>query len=269
MFVRPLNSPDFVKNHLKSAKWFIGQKNLIKDRLTKLFASEPQVSVVIPAYNEETHILRTLSSLSLSVTNQTVEIIVVDNNSSDRTIEFVEGTGVKLLYETCQGVKHARNTGLQHAKGKFILNADADSIYSPYWIDMMTLPLCDHKVACTYGSFAFFSEGGGGNGRFAHFLYESLGDLYKIFNGRKNHAMYVYGCSSGYRKSDGLAVGGYEHPEGSNEDGYLALKLNQRFGELRRIEGWKSLVWTSDRKLRQEGGLISAFLNRAKNLVRE
>lgn len=267
MFVRPLNSPDFVNSHLKSAEWFIGQKKLIKDRLIKIFAPEPQVSVVIPAYNEETHILQTLSSLSFSVTNQTVEIIVVDNNSSDRTIEFVEGTGVKLLHETRQGVKHARNTGLQHAKGKFILNADADSIYSPHWIDMMTLPLRDNKVACTYGSFAFFSEGK--RGRFAYFLYESLGDLYKIFNGRKNHAMYVYGCSSGYRKIDGLTVGGYEHPDGANEDGYLALKLNQHFGELRHIEGWKSLVWTSDRKLRQEGGLLSAFLNRAKNLVRK
>lgn len=267
MFVRPLNSPDFVNSHLKSAAWFIGQKKLIKDRLTKLCASEPQVSVVIPAYNEETHILRTLSSLSFSVTHQTVEIIVVDNNSSDRTIEFVEGTGVTLLREMRQGVKHARNTGLQHAKGKIILNADADSIYSPYWIDAMTLPLRDQKVACTYGSFAFFSERKGG--RFAYFLYESLGDLYKIFNGRKNHAMYVYGCSSGYRKSDGLTVEGYEHPEGANEDGYLALKLNQRFGELKRIEGWKSLVWTSDRKLQQEGGLVSAFLNRVKNLVRK
>jgi len=267
MFVRPLKSPDFVSSHLKSAEWFIGQKDLIKDRLAKLCPTEPQVSVVIPAYNEEADILRTLSSLSFSVTRQTVEIIVVDNNSSDRTIEFVEGTGVTLLREMRQGVKHARNTGLRQAKGKFILNADADSIYSPFWIDAMTLPLRDQKVACTYGSFAFFSERKGG--RFAYFLYESLGDLYKIFNGRKNHAMYVYGCSSGYRKSDGLAVEGYEHPEGANEDGYLALKLYRRFGELKRIEGWKSLVWTSDRKLQQEGGLVNAFLNRAKNLVRK
>lgn len=267
MFVRPLNSPDFVSSHLKPAAWFVGQKNVIKDRITKLCTLEPKVSVVIPAYNEESHILRTLSSLSFSVTQQTVEIIVVDNNSSDRTIEFVEGTGVTLIREMRPGVKHARNTGLQHAKGKFILNADADSIYSPYWIDLMTLPLRDHQVACTYGSFAFFSERK--RRRFSYFLYESLGDLYKVFKGRKNHAMYVYGCSSGYRKIDGLTVKGYEHPEGANEDGYLALKLNQRFGELRRIEGWKSLVWTSDRKLEQEGGLVSAFLNRAKNLLRK
>ncbi len=267
MFVRPLNLPDFVTEHLKPAEWFIAQKDLTRDRLSRLYAPEPQISVVIPAYNEEKHILRTLSSLSFSITDQTVEIIVVDNNSSDRTSELVDGTGVTLLRETRRGVKHARNTGLRHARGKFILNADADSIYSPYWIDMMTLPLRDQKVACTYGSFAFFSERQ--EGRFAYFLYESLGDVYKIFNGRKNHAMYVYGCSSGYRKIDGLTVDGYEHPEGANEDGYLALKLNQRFGELKRIEGWKSLVWTSDRKLQQEGGLISAFLSRAKNLVRK
>lgn len=265
MFIRPLNTPDFVTRHLNSAVWFNGQKKLIRDRLTKLCTSEPQVSVVIPAYNEEAHILRTLSSLSFSVTRQTVEIIVVDNNSNDRTVELVEGTGVTLVRETRQGVKHARNTGLQHAKGKFILNADADSIYSPYWIDAMTLPLRDQNVACTYGSFAFFSERK--SGRFAYFLYESFGDLFKIFNGRKNHAIYVYGCSSGYRKSDGLAVDGYEHPEGANEDGYLALKLNRRFGALKRIEGWKSLVWTSDRKLQQEGGLATAFFNRVKTLV--
>lgn len=263
---RPLISPHYVRSHLRPTAWFIGQKDLIRDRLANLCASEPVISVVIPAYNEEANILRTLSSLSFSTTNQPVEIIVVNNNSTDRTPEFVEGTGVKLLHEMRQGVKHARNRGLQHARGKFILNADADSIYSPHWIDLMTQPLVDHSVACTYGSFAFFSEKQGS--RLSYFLYESLGDVYKYFKGRSQQAMYVYGCSSGYRKTDGLAVNGYEHPEGANEDGYLALKLSQRFGKMRRVEGWESLVWTSDRKLQQEGGLKSALLNRAKNLIR-
>lgn len=265
MFFRPLISPPFVRDHLRTTEWFISHKALIHDRLANLCTSEPEVSIVIPAYNEEANILRTLSSLSLSATSQRVEIIVVDNNSTDRTLELVEGTGVTLLRELHQGVKYARNTGLQCARGKFILNADADSIYSPYWINLMTQPLLDHHVACTYGSFAFFSERE--RRRFLYFLYESIGDIYKLFKGRTNHAMYVYGCSSGYRRIDGLAVDGYEHPEGANEDGYLALKLSQRFGIMKRVEGRESLVWTSDRKLQQEGGLRRAFLKRVKKLI--
>ncbi|WP_257668233.1 glycosyltransferase [Parapedobacter tibetensis] len=267
MFLRPLITPGYVRTHLaQSNQQYLDQKDLIKAGISKLYSSSPDISVVIPAYNEEQGILRTISTLSQSITNQKVEFIVVDNNSNDRTQEFVEDTGVTLLVEKNQGVKHARNTGLFYARGKVVLNADADTLYSPYWIDQMSAPLSDPNVACTYGCFAFYSEEN--KARFFHFLYESFGDIYKqIINRNKEEAMYVYGISSGYRRQDGLMVDGYEHPVGANEDGYLALKLSKAFGKLKRVEGNKSLVWTSDRKLQLDGGVFRAFTKRAKRFL--
>ena len=231
--------------------------------MKKLQSVNPEVTVIIPAYNEEKSILRTLSSLSKTQTSQRVEILVVDNNSSDSTAELIKKSGATYLLEKRQGVKHARTAGLMAAKGKYILNADADSVYSPYWIDLMTLPLRDEKIACTYGRFAFFPEKNTSRGYY--FLYESFGDIYKrIIQKLKDEAMYVYGCSSAYRKEQGIAVNGYEHPAGANEDGYMGLKLREKFGCLKRITDNRSLVWTSDRRLNEEGGLITAFINRIK-----
>jgi glycosyltransferase involved in cell wall biosynthesis len=165
------------------------------------------------------------------------------------------------LFEGKKDVKHARNKGLAEAKGRYILNADADTIYPPQWIDMMTAPLADSNVACTYGKFSFFPDSG--TSRLLYFLYECIGDQYKLFIQKsKEEAIYVYGFSSCYRREQGIAVDGYNHPPGSNEDGYLGLKLKQRFGKLVKVRENEALAWTSDRRLQSEGGIFSAFKNR-------
>lgn len=265
MPIRPLTLPSFIRDEQHEPTWFVNNIQAIQNRMQALQSEDPEVSVIIPAYNEQDSILRTLSSLSKSKTSQRVEIIVVDNNSSDNTAELVKKSGATYVFEKEQGVKHARTTGLRVAKGKYILNADGDSIYSPYWIDIMTFPLRDEKIACTYGRFAFFPENK--TSRAYYFFYESLGDLYKrLIQKLKDEAMYVYGCSSGYRREQGLAVNGYEHPVGSNEDGYMGLKLRAKFGRLKRITDNKALVWTSDRRLNNEGGVYTAFTNRLKKI---
>ena len=265
MLLRPIILPSFVKEAQHDPIWFLQNIENIRSGIERLQSDDPEVTIIIPAYNEEASILRTLYSLSKSKTSQRLEILVVDNNSTDTTAELVKNSGARYLLEKKQGVKHARTAGLMAARGKFILNADADSIYSPEWIDLMTLPLRDQNVACTYGHFAFFPENN--TSRLFYFFYESFADVYKrVIQELKDESMYVYGCSSGYRRAQGIAVNGYEHPEGSNEDGYMGLKLRARFGRLKRISSNKALVWTSDRRLNEEGGLYTAFTNRVKKI---
>ena len=266
--MRPLTLPDFIKAEQHNQEWFMNNIKLIHSNMKKLQSETPDVTVVIPAYNEQETILRTLSSLSKTKTLQKIEILVVDNNSSDKTAELIKQSGANYLFEKNQGVKYARTAGLHAARGKYILNADADSIYSPYWIDIMTLPLRDGKIACTYGWFAFFPENN--TSRNFYFFYESFGDLYKrVMQKLKDEARYVYGCSSGFRKDQGILVNGYEHPVGANEDGYLGLKLRNKFGRLKRITDNKALVWTSDRRLNNEGGVSVAFMNRVKKIFKK
>lgn len=87
-----------------------------------------KISVVIPAYNEEKHIGSCLESL-MNQTRIPDEIIVVDNNSTDRTAKIVKKyKSVKYMIEKKQGIIPTRNTGFDAACGDIIARCDADTI---------------------------------------------------------------------------------------------------------------------------------------------
>ena len=134
----------------------------------------------MPAYNEEDNIVQTLASLCNNETQRSVEIIVVNNNSKDRTEELAKACGVTCLQQTIQGITPTRNFGLAHARGKYVLNADADTIYPKDWIEQMVKPLDNDNVAITYGRFSFIPIGS--TGRFTYFFYEYFADLTRKFN---------------------------------------------------------------------------------------
>ncbi len=228
----------------------------------------PLVSVVIPAYNEEQTILNSVLSISQNITVYPVEIIVVNNNSTDRTEEVAKSTGVTCITETKKGVTAARTAGLMAAKGKYIINADADSIYPVNWIQELISPLeKDDNIALAYGRFAFIPDQS--TSRFSYFLYENMADVMRVIHRKfKEEAVNVYGCSSAFRKEQCISVDCYEHPPGTGEDGWLALKLrNKGFGRLHYVATMKALVWTVDRHLQEDGGLWKALFMRVKGAI--
>ena len=93
------------------------------------------VSVVIPAYNEAERITACLDALAA----QTIppdEVIVVDNNSTDRTAEIAIGYKfVKVITEKIQGRVFARDAGFSAARGDIIARADADSVVPANWVE--------------------------------------------------------------------------------------------------------------------------------------
>lgn len=93
-----------------------------------------KISVIVPAYNEEKYIARTLESLSNQL-EKPDEVIVVDNNSTDQTRQIVEKFPfVKILSESKQGMIHARNAGCDAAQSEIIARCDADTILPENWI---------------------------------------------------------------------------------------------------------------------------------------
>jgi len=85
-----------------------------------------KVSVVIPAYNEEKAIKKTVKDFSKPYID---EIIVVDNNSTDRTAEIAKKTGAKVVKETCQGYGYALRRGMKEAKGDIIILTEGDATF--------------------------------------------------------------------------------------------------------------------------------------------
>ncbi len=92
-----------------------------------------KVSVVIPAHNEEKYIRRCLESLAEQEIHPD-EIIVVDNNCTDKTIEIVRQFNVKVIKELKQGISFARNAGFDAASHDIIIRTDADTIVPKDWI---------------------------------------------------------------------------------------------------------------------------------------
>lgn len=261
--MRPVSIPRFVKDHLKSKDYFLEQVADTRARIAQLQKGKPEISIVIPAYNESANILRTLHALAACNDPRSVEIIVVDNNSKDDTGALAAASGAKVVLQTKQGVQHARTAGLQAAEGKYIVSCDADTIYLPGFVTAMTQPLEDETIACTYGEFSFVSEGS--TPRWVHFFYEYLGDPYKWYLKKtKEEAMFVYGFTHAYRKEQGLAVNGYEHPPGTNEDGYMGYKLRTRFGKLKLIHAGDGRAWTIDRRLHLQGGIATSLVNKIR-----
>jgi glycosyltransferase involved in cell wall biosynthesis len=109
------------------------------------------LSIVIPAYNEEDQIERCLKAIS----QQTImpdEVIVVDNNSSDRTVEIVKKFPfVKLLHETRQGLRFTRDTGVAAATGTIIGRIDADTRISEGWCDRIREIFADDSIDAASG----------------------------------------------------------------------------------------------------------------------
>jgi len=93
-----------------------------------------KLSLVIPVYNEENHLKACLDSIAA----QTVlpdEVIVVDNNSSDKSMKIVKAYPfVKVVREKKQGIVHARNTGFNAAALDLIGRIDADTILPANWV---------------------------------------------------------------------------------------------------------------------------------------
>lgn len=92
-----------------------------------------KLSIVIPAYNEESHLKACLDSIA-RLTEKPYEVIVVDNNSSDKTVLIAKSYSfVRLIHEKRQGVVFARSRGFDTAKGDIICRIDADCILPKNW----------------------------------------------------------------------------------------------------------------------------------------
>jgi glycosyltransferase involved in cell wall biosynthesis len=87
-----------------------------------------KVSVIFPAYNEEENIKNAIEDFfSTGIVD---EIIVIDNNSKDKTAEMIKSTKAKYFLETKQGYGHALQKGLSEATGDYIITAEPDGTFT-------------------------------------------------------------------------------------------------------------------------------------------
>ena len=111
-----------------------------------------KVSVIIPNYNRAEIIGETIENM-LSQTLPPHEVIVVDDGSSDTSIEVIKGFGskIKLLKQVNKGPGAARNAGIKLATGQFIQFMDSDDLTSLNKLEMQAKALVNHNADIVYG----------------------------------------------------------------------------------------------------------------------
>jgi glycosyltransferase involved in cell wall biosynthesis len=107
------------------------------------------VTFLLPAYNEERSIGTMLQQVSEYPKSK---VIVVDNNSNDKTAEIAKKRGVIVLQEHKQGKAHAIKRGFEHIKTNFVVMLDADNTYDPQDAKKLLKPLMEDKADVVLGS---------------------------------------------------------------------------------------------------------------------
>jgi glycosyltransferase involved in cell wall biosynthesis len=92
----------------------------------------PKISVIIPTYNRASLVSQAIDSV-LDQTYQDLEIIIVDDGSTDNTRELLKPykNKIRYIYQENRGGAAARNTGIKNAKGKYIAFLDSDDLWFP------------------------------------------------------------------------------------------------------------------------------------------
>ncbi|MEU8822537.1 bifunctional polysaccharide deacetylase/glycosyltransferase family 2 protein [Streptomyces sp. NPDC048636] len=111
------------------------------------------VSVIVPAYNEKECIANTLTSLAAST--HPIEIVVVDDGSTDGTAEIVEAMAlpnVQVLRQPNAGKPAALNHGIAHARHELIVMMDGDTVFEPTTVRELVRPFADPRVGAVAGN---------------------------------------------------------------------------------------------------------------------
>lgn len=234
----------------------------------------PLVSVIVPAWNEEVGVLKTIKS-TMASSYQHLEIIVVDDGSTDSTRRRVlrykqrfdrDGTMIKLISQDNAGKAVALNTGIAMATGELIITLDADSYLTPGSIEELVKTMANSNYAVAIGEIVV------GNtksfiGRMQHYEY-----LVCFHLKRAQHifrSAYIFpGALTAFRASvlkDTGEFGSYS----STEDLDISMRIKAAGHQVAYVdtatcitEGAISLKGLLDQRIRWRHGFIACTLKR-------
>lgn len=200
-----------------------------RQRLAALQSQEPLASIVIIAYNEETHLQACLWAISEISCKYPVEIIGVDNDSKDRTAEIYEQSGIPYFKEYQHSCGYARRCGLQHARGRFYMDVDADTLYPPLYFQLMIEQLLRPGVVAVSATWSYFPDAD--HSRLSLRLFELSRDLFLWVQHFKRPELSVRGLVFAYNAELGRKEE-YRVDIIRGEDGSMALAL-KKYGKIK------------------------------------
>jgi cellulose synthase/poly-beta-1,6-N-acetylglucosamine synthase-like glycosyltransferase len=201
-------------------------------------ASPAYASVIVPTYNRADRIGYCLAALDRQDCTLPFEIIVVNDGSTDNTIEFLaKFPTVRVISQMNAGPAAARNRGVRAAAGEIVLFTDDDCEPFPNWLTEMLKPFSDPEVVGTKGIYR--SRQPELIARFVQLEYEGR---YRLM-ARQRVIDFVDTYSAAFRRDQFMEIGGYDtsFPVACCEDSELSYRMSAR--------GWRmvfvqtAIVW--------------------------
>ena len=179
-----------------------------------------QASVVVPVYNGE----RTLGACLRALKSQTVErryyeVIVVDDGSTDGSVDTATGQCSSVLRQRHEGAASARNCGARKAQGRILLFTDADCAPAPDWVEKMLSPFEDPELVGVKGAYRTSQRS-----LVARFTQAEFEEKYDRMR-RAPRIDFVDTYSAGYRRQPFLALGGFDPKIRYVEDQELSFRM--------------------------------------------
>jgi len=204
-----------------------------------------KVSVIVPAFNEERLLPETLASIrvgmaALEARGWSSELIVCDNNSTDRTAEIAREAGATVVFEPHNQIARARNAGAGRASGDWLVFVDADSRPSPALFEDVAVEIA--RGRCLAGGCTVALGGDRLLARFFERFWNALSRM-----GKWGAGSFVFCEAAAFREAGGFSQALYAAEE---------IDLFRRLKRLARRKGRTVVILhrhplaTSDRKLR-------------------
>jgi cellulose synthase/poly-beta-1,6-N-acetylglucosamine synthase-like glycosyltransferase len=212
------------------------------------------LAFVIPAYNEEALIGKCVESVLAEVkrSGRDVDIVVVNNNSTDRTREIAASyPGVRVVDELQKGLVSARDGGFRATTAELVANIDGDTMVPAGWLDTVFREFeNDHKLVCLSGPYVYYDLS-----RWDRFLvsmfYALTWLIYVINRYVLRVGSVVQGGNFVFRRDAWIKAGGFNREiKFYGEDTDVAVRLS-KLGKVKWTYVLKML--TSGRRLAEEG----------------
>ena len=200
-----------------------------RERLSKLQSDKPLASIVVIAYNEESHLQACLWAISEIQCQYPVEIIGVDNDSKDRTAEIFQESGIPYYTEYQHSCGYARRCGLQHSRGRFYFDVDSDTLYPPKYYELMIEQLMKPGIVAVSATWSYFPDSN--HSKLGLKLFEMSRDLFLWVQHFKRPELSVRGLVFAYNADYGRKEE-YRVDIIRGEDGSMALSL-KKYGKIK------------------------------------
>ena len=187
------------------------------------------LSIIIPAHNEERHIGNCISSL-ISQSYKNYEVIVINDDSIDKTEEIVrslqkKNKKIKLIFNKCHSAASSRNKGAKVSKGRILVFVDADQYFSENFLQKISDDFKNKEVNALVGKVW------GASKTFIGKCYASRKWLFWLT--RQNKKMFLQkenpGCILAIKKSIFFRSGGFDESIFYREDTYFEQKIKARY----------------------------------------